>query len=154
MTMMMTPSVASILLCLLQTTTRTTGFRSCPVPLRVAFQHVPIPSSSVSLSLRSSSSCSFPRRRQFGDVNSHGRRNKRNRRKHPGQGGHSALAAVSNKNNQNTASTLPPETQPSSLASASSLASSSLQVYYYDEEWEIPAYQALLQIITPGVEPS
>ena len=40
----------------------------------------------------------------------------------------------------------------SASVSASSLASSSLQVYYYDEEWEIPAYQALLQIITPGVE--
>jgi hypothetical protein len=25
-----------------------------------------------------------------------------------------------------------------------------LQVYNYDEEWEIPAYQALLQLITPA----
>lgn len=25
-----------------------------------------------------------------------------------------------------------------------------LRVYYYDEEWEIPAFRALLQIVTPG----
>lgn len=30
-----------------------------------------------------------------------------------------------------------------------SSSSPSFQVYYYDEEWEIPAYQALLQLLTP-----
>jgi hypothetical protein len=33
--------------------------------------------------------------------------------------------------------------------SASKSSSPYFQVYYYDEEWEIPAYQALLQLITP-----
>lgn len=32
----------------------------------------------------------------------------------------------------------------------SSSSSPSLQVYKYDEEWEIPAYQALLQLVTPA----
>jgi len=27
---------------------------------------------------------------------------------------------------------------------------SPFQVYYYDEEWEIPAWKALLQIVTPA----
>ena len=38
----------------------------------------------------------------------------------------------------------------SSSLSTSPQAAILLQVYEYDEEWEIPAYQALLQLVTPA----
>ena len=40
--------------------------------------------------------------------------------------------------------------QEATTASTDGDSSSFLKVYFYDEEWEIPAYQALLQIITPA----